>query len=179
MTVKTQEQQSLQALHRVRSRLVRARTAVGNELRGLLNEVGIIVAQGHRVIRQGDIRQLLDERHDQLGATLCNVIHDLLDEWLALDTRIAEYDKRLEAYVQASPCTKQLMSVPGIGPVNATLLVSHMGDPKRFPNGRQFSASIGLVPRQYSSGGKNVLKASPNVATARCGANSFMVPGRL
>ena len=159
VAVKTQEQQSLQALHRVRSRLVRARTAVGNELRGLLNEFGIIVAQGHRVIRQGDIRRLLDERHTQLGTALCDVMHDLLDEWQALDTRIAEYDKRLGAYVQATPSMKQLMSVPGIGPVNATLLFSHMGDPKRFPNGRQFSASIGLVPRQYSSGGKNILKS--------------------
>ena len=159
VTVKTQEQQSLQALHRVRSRLVRARTAVGNELRGLLNEFGIVVAQGHRVIRQGDIRRLLDEQRESLGVALCEVMHDLLNEWQALDIRVTEYDRRLMSYVQAAPCMQQLMSVPGIGPINATLLVAHMGDAKRFPNGRQFSASLGLVPRQHSSGGKSVLKS--------------------
>lgn len=159
VAVKTQEQQTLQALHRVRSRLIRARTAVGNELRGLLHERGIIVPQGHRVMRQGDIHRLLDERREQLGAAFSEVLADLVNEWQSLDSRIAGHDKRLKACVKADTRMQQLMSVPGIGPVNATLLVSHMGDPHRFPNGRQFSASIGLVPRQHSSGGKDILKS--------------------
>lgn len=86
------------------------------------------------------------------------MLEDLLEQWRHLDERIKVYDKRIAAEVKGSEAAQQLMSIPGIGPINATLLMSHMGDPHRFPNSRQFSASIGLVPRQFSSGGKTRLK---------------------
>lgn len=158
VAVKTEAQQALQALHRVRTRLVRDRTATGNELRGLLGEFGLVVAQGHAVIRQGIIREMIDAHHERLGEALCFLLDDLIAQWLALDARIQHYDKRLAALSKASAEAARLMSIPGIGPINATLLMSHMGDPRRFPNGRQFSASLGLVPRQCSSGGKQRLK---------------------
>lgn len=158
VTVKTQAQQTLQAIHRVRTRVSRARTAVGNELRGLLGEFGLIINQGHAVLRQGMVRALIDEKRPTLGEGLCFVLEDLLEQWRHLDERIKVYDKRIAAEVKGSEAAQQLMSIPGIGPINATLLMSHMGDPHRFPNGRQFSASIGLVPRQFSSGGKTRLK---------------------
>nr|WP_163503462.1 IS110 family transposase [Halomonas socia] len=150
---KTLEQQALQAMHRVRSRTIATRTALGNELHGLLAEMGISVAKGHTVFRQGEVRRLLDEHRATLGDDLFVV----LDQWLALDARIRAYDQRLARLAKTTPVCQRLMSVPGIGPVNATLLASHIGDPGRFTNGRCFSASIGLVPRQHSSGGKERL----------------------
>ncbi len=158
VAIKTETQQATQAVHRVRSRLVRDRTAIGNELRGLMGEFGLIVAQGHAMIRQGIIRELLDEQQARLGDELFALLADLLDQWRELDARVTHYDKRLQALAKASEEAQRLMSIPGIGPINATLLFSHLGDPARFPNGRQFSASLGLVPRQYSSGGHSRLK---------------------
>ena len=158
VAIKTQAQQALQALHRVRSRLIRDRTATGNELRGLMSEFGLVVSQGHAVMRQGDVRELLDTQHEHLGDELHLLLTDLLGQWLELDTRVKHYDKRIQALAKASEQAQQLISIPGIGPINATLLISHIGDPARFPNGRQFSASLGLVPRQYSSGGHIRLK---------------------
>lgn len=158
VTIKSEAQQALQALHRVRTRLIRDRTATGNELRGLMGEFGLVVAQGHAVIRQGMVREMIDAHQERLGDELCFLLQDLLAQWLELDARVQHYDKRLAALAKASADAERLMSVPGIGPINATLLMSHMGDPRRFPNGRQFSASLGLVPRQFSSGGKARLK---------------------
>src|SRR5699024_2860322 len=86
------------------------------------------------------------------------LLNDLLDQWLELDARVAHYDKRLQRLAKASEPMQRLMSLPGIGPINATLLFSHLGDPARFPNGRQFSASLGLVPRQRSTGGHSRLR---------------------
>ncbi|EWG99965.1 IS110 family transposase [Halomonas sp. BC04] len=157
VATKTLEQQALQAMHRVRSRAIANRTALGNELHGLLAEMGIIVAKGHSVFRQGEVRRLLAEHRTELGDDLFVVLDDVLDQWLALDNRIRAYDQRLARLAKATPVCQRLLSVPGIGPVNATLLVSHIGDPGRFANGRSFSASIGLVPRQHSSGGKERL----------------------
>ncbi|WP_346795868.1 IS110 family transposase [Halomonas sp. Bachu 37] len=158
VAIKTETQQATQAVHRVRSRLVRDRTAIGNELRGLMGEFGLVVAQGHAMIRQGIIRELLDEQQARLGDELFALLADLLDQWRELDARVTHYDKRLQALAKASEEAQRLMSIPGIGPINATLLFSHLGDPARFPSGRQFSASLGLVPRQYSSGGHSRLK---------------------
>lgn len=158
VAIKTEAQQAIQALHRVRSRLVRDRTAIGNELRGLMGEFGLVVAQGHAVIRQGILRGLLDEQQARLGDELQALLIDLLDQWLELDARVKHYDKRLEMLAKTLKEAQCLMSIPGIGPINATLLLSHLGDPARFPCGRQFSASLGLVPRQYSSGGHSRLK---------------------
>ncbi|MDR5907883.1 IS110 family transposase [Franzmannia qiaohouensis] len=154
---KTLEQQALQAMHRVRSRAITTRTALGNELHGLLAEMGISVAKGHTVFRQGEVRRLLDEHRATLGDDLFVVLDDVLDQWLALDARIRAYDQRLARLAKTTPVCQRLMSVPGIGPVNATLLACHIGDPGRFANGRCFSASIGLVPKQHSSGGKERL----------------------
>ncbi|MFG6179622.1 IS110 family transposase [Halomonas sp. THAF12] len=158
VAIKSEAQQVLQAWHRVRTRLSRERTATGNELRGLLGEFGLVVATGHAVLRQGEVRALIETHRERLGEMLCLLLEDLLDQWAALDTRLKTYDRRLSMLAKASPDAQRLMSTPGIGPINATLLLSQMGNPRRFPNGRQFSASIGLVPRQCSSGGKTRLK---------------------
>lgn len=157
VAIKTPEQQALQAMHRIRSQAVAHRTALGNELRGVMGELGLVVPAGHAVLRQGQARRLLAEHRDRFGDGLFLLLDDLLDQWLALDGRIHAYDDRLQRLAKASAVCQRLMSVPGIGPINATLLVSHLGDPRRFPNGRQFSASLGLVPRQCSSGGKTRL----------------------
>lgn len=158
VAIKTEAQQALQAVHRVRTRLVRERTAIGNELRGLMGEFGLVVAQGHAVLRQGVARELIDRHRERLGSALCALLDDLIAQWREVDERLKGYDKQLMGLAKASAEAERLMSVPGIGPINATLLLSHLGDPRRFPNGRQFSASIGLVPRQFSSGGKARLK---------------------
>ena len=161
------------------ARAIANRTALGNELHGLLAEMGIIVAKGHSVFRHGEVRRLLADHRAALGDDLFVVLDDVLDQWLALDARIRAYDQRLARLAKTTPVCQRLMSVPGIGPVNATLLASHIGDPGRFANGRAFSASIGLVPRQHSSGGKGAIDEHHRAgATARCVDSSPMVHER-
>lgn len=153
---KTVEQQDLQALHRVRERLVKERTAIGNELRGLLGEMGLVINQGHKALRDA-VPRLLEDANNALSIRGRRIIADLRDQWLERDARIAHYDRELQAVARDNPVCRRLQSIPGIGPINATLLYSHAGDASSFRSARHFSASLGLVPRQHASGGKERL----------------------
>jgi transposase len=153
VAVKTVAQQDIQAMHRIRERLIRERTAIGNELRGLLAEQGVVIPRGHTVLRQGFALRLSDIGRD-ISATLRELAMDLHEQWQDRDVRIKEYDRRLLECVNADPICQLLKSIPGIGVVNASLLRCHAGDVRCYRNGRQFSASLGLVPRQHSSGGR-------------------------
>ena len=153
---KSVEQQDVQALHRVRERLVRERTAIGNELRGLLGEFGLVIGRGHHAIREA-VPRILEDASNDLSGRGRRLIADLRDQWLEREERIAHYDRELRAVARDNPVCCRLQTIPGIGPINATLLYSHGGDASNFRSGRHFSAYLGLVPRQYASGGKERL----------------------
>jgi len=151
--IKELAQQDLQALHRVRERLVKARTALINEIRGLLNEYGIILPQGVTKFRQG-LLMTLEREQAKLTELSREVFQQLYAEWLALEERLAHYNERIEAICQAHPVCQRLLTIPGIGPLTATALIAAVNDATHFKNGRQFAAWLGLVPRQHSTGGK-------------------------
>jgi transposase len=151
--IKRIEQQDLQALHRVRERLIKARTALVNEIRGLLHEYGIVLPQGITKFRRLIVERL---EADQAQLTPCGreLFRQLYEEFLALEQRLESYDTKLAAIGQAHPACQRLQTIPGIGPVTATALIAAIGDATQFKNGRQLAAWLGLVPREHSTGGK-------------------------
>ena len=151
--IKSVDQQDLQALHRVRERLMKARTALINETRGLLHEYGIIVPQGASTFRKHVLEKLANEA-TKLTPSSQELFQQLLEELAALDTRIATYDAQLAQVAQTHPVCQRLMTIPGLGELTATALVAAVSDASQFKNGRQFAAWLGLVPRQHSTGGK-------------------------
>jgi len=146
---KTSEQQGQLMVHRVRQSLVAQRTATFNRIRGLLAELGIVLAPGANTVRRDAVRHL-----PTLPSWAATVAADLLDEVTRLDERISQYDHHIVNMARENTAAQQLMRLDGIGKTTATAIVSTLGDGRDFANGRQFAAWLGLVPRQYSSGGK-------------------------
>ena len=152
--VKSLEQQDIQSVHRIRERLVRARVALTNEVRGLLGEYGIIMPQGLLHVRKA-LADTIDSPH--LSSELKDCLRELRDELIELSQRIERFDAKIQNIAQAHPVCKKLQKIDGIGPVTATALVAAIGDGTQFKNGRQCAAWLGLVPRQYTTGGKTRL----------------------
>jgi transposase len=151
--IKELAQQDFQALHRVRERLVKARTALINEIRGLLGEYGIVLPQGITKFRKG-LLPMLEKAQAKLTALGREIFRQLYEEWLTLEKQLVYYNKQLEAICQAHPVCQRLLTIPGIGPLTATALVAAVTEATHFKNGRQLAAWLGLVPRQHSTGGK-------------------------
>jgi transposase len=151
--IKRVEQQDLQALHRIRERLIKARTALVHEIRGLLNEYGIVLPQSMAKFRALIVDKLEDDQA-KLTALSTEIFWHLYDEFLAVEKRLAYYDEKRAAIGQAHPACQRLQTIPGIGPVSATALIAAIGDVTQFKNGRQLAAWLGLVPREHSTGGK-------------------------
>jgi transposase len=151
--IKQPEQPDLQALHRVRERLIKARTALVNEMRGLLLEYGIVLPQGMTKFRPSVV-STLQEEPCTLTALSTEMFWPLHGECLALETRLVYYDEQLAAIGRAHPECQRLQTIPGIGPVTATALVAAIGQATQFKNGRQLAAWLGLVPREHATGGK-------------------------
>ncbi|SMB25783.1 transposase (fragment) [Sterolibacterium denitrificans] len=150
--VKTIEQQSELFLHRARQGYVEQRTALINRVRGLLAELGIVLAQKADTVR----RELAHLLEDLPGS--CNiVVADAITDLERLDARIAEYDRHIAGCAKANADARRLMQLSGIGPTTASALVATVGDGHDFASGRQFAAWLGMVPGQYSSGGKQRL----------------------
>ena len=156
VAVKSVDQQDLQALHRVRERLMKARTALINETRGLLLEYGIVVPQGAATFRKHVLETLVTEKAKLTPQSLA-LFQQLLEELAALDAREATYDTQLAQVAQTHPVCPRLMTIPGLGELTATALVAAVSDATQFKNGRQCAAWLGLVPRQHSTGGKERL----------------------
>jgi len=156
VAVKSVAQQDLLALHRVRSQLVKTRTALCNQLRGLLRERGVVVRVGPIALKRALPSALADE-----GNELSGEMRELLGEmsqWLrTLEERIASCEAKISRYFKHDERCARLAKVPGVGPLAATALVAAVGNAREFKNGRELSAFLGLVPRQHSSGGKRVL----------------------
>jgi transposase len=150
--VKSEQQLDLQSLHRARERLV-ADTTLINQLRSLLLERGITVAQGRRELEK-KLPEILSDPTSGLSARLRQLLSDLRGEWQTLDDRIAAFDDEFVAVARADDAARRLGSVPGIGALNATALVAAVGDGNAFRRGRDMAAWLGLVPRQATTGGK-------------------------
>jgi transposase len=151
VALKSEQQLDMQTLHRARDRLVGERTALINQLRAVLLERGITVAQGRRKL----------ERHlaglngpEGLSQRMRVLIEDMRLQWSELDRRIAELDKELAEWVRNEEAARRLMTIPGIGVLNATALIAAIGQGESFARGRDLAAWLGLVPRQVTTGGK-------------------------
>jgi transposase len=154
--LKTVESQDIQALHRMRSRLVKERTALVNQVRGLLAERGIVIAQGITRLRK-QLPVIVEEVGNALTPLSREVIRELYEELVALDKRITRADYLIKRVFADNESCQKLAQVEGIGPVVATALVAAVGNAKEFANGRHLAAWLGLVPRQCSTGGKERL----------------------
>jgi len=153
--VKTDDQLELQALHRVRSRLIGERTAVTNQIRSFLLERGIPVRQGLRFLRQ-QLPDILAKRIGVLSPRMTRIIEDLIGEWRGLDERIDHVTTEIEALARSNEGCRQLMTVPGIGPIIASAMVAAIGNGTAFATGRDFAAWLGLVPKQMSTGDRTI-----------------------
>jgi transposase len=152
--LKEDEQLDGQVLHRVRSRLVAERTALINQLRAILLERGIVFPQGRRKLEIGLADLLAGEGAAGLSARMRRLLADMQVEWRDLDRRITAFDTELAERARTDPAARRLATIPGIGILNATALVSAIGDGEAFARGRDLSAWLGLVPRQMTTGGK-------------------------
>jgi transposase len=157
VAVKSVAQQDIQALHRVRERIKRARTALSNEMRGLLAEYGIVLPRGVSALRRG-LPEILEDGENGLTGRGRELFAALYEELVAVDERLAVYNRHIETVYREQPCCQRLAKVEGVGPLNATAAVATVADAGVFKNGRQMAAWLGLVPRQHSTGGKTVLR---------------------
>ncbi len=154
--IKSIEQQSVLAVHRVRQGLVRARTGQANQIRGLLAEFGFVVPTGLFHVRER-VPLLLERCADSLPLAFRQLIERMLSHLRDLHQQVNELEAQIKAWHRSSELSRRLEKIPGIGPLTASALVASIADARSFANGRQLSAWLGLVPRQSSSGGKPLL----------------------
>ena len=156
VATKTVEQLDLQALHRVRERLVSQRTGIINQIRAFLLERGIAVRQGRLSLRMA-LPQILAAPPDVLSPRMLHIIEDLAGDWRRLDERIEALSDEIGAIARQDIGCERLMSVPGIGPIIASAMVAAIGSGDTFVKGRDFAAWLGLVPKQISTGDRTIL----------------------
>jgi transposase len=151
VAVKSEEQQAVLALHRMRERLMRERIALTNQLHGLLGEFGFVLPPGLKGLRQ-QLRSILDAA--SLPPLLQGALPDQLEHLGQIEQRLGVLSRQLEHLARASEPCQRLMRHRGVGPLTATAFLAELADARLFRNGRQVSAWLGLVPRQHSSGGR-------------------------
>ena len=151
--IKSPDQQAVLCIHRVRQGLVRDRTSMMNQLRGLLSEFGIIMPKG-RYPAQAAIAGILEEAENSLPMIARRVIDNLWQRIKQANGQIEGYNRELAQLVKESTVARQIMTIPGVGAQTASGVVASVADPRMFKNSRQFSAWLGLVPRQYTTSGK-------------------------
>ncbi len=156
-TVKSVEQQDMRAVHRVRELLVHQRTALINQVRGLLGERGVIIAQTPAAFKRA-MPTVLAQCEGDMTNTFQAILIELLEQLRVLEERIARTNQWIAAFTKNSALCQKIQAIDGVGPITATAMVAAVGDAKEFKNGRHLSAWLGLVPRQYSSGGKSRLQ---------------------
>ena len=156
VATKTSEQLDLQALHRVRERLVSQRTGIINQIRAFLLERGIAVRQGLRFLR-AELPRLLATPPDVLSPRMVGVIEGLAEDWRRLDERIEHLSGEITALARQDAGCERLVSVPGIGPIISSAMVAAIGTGEAFSKGRDFAAWLGLVPKQMSTGDRTIL----------------------
>ena len=156
VATKTADQLDLQALHRVRERLVSQRTGIINQIRAFLLERGVAVRQGQRFLR-AELPRILAAPPDVLSPRMVHVIGELANDWRRLDERIEGLSSEIEAIARRDAGCERLMSVPGIEPIISSAIVAAIGNGDAFGKGRDFAAWLGLVPKQISTGDRIIL----------------------
>jgi len=154
VAIKSVDQQTIQSLHRIRSRLQRDRVAVANQLRGLLAEFDVVLPRSIATLRKR-VPEILDS--DKFIGVQAELFQGLLEELKQSDEQVKQYTKWIEQLAKADPVAVRLVELNGIGVLTASALSAEVADARVFRNGRQLSAYLGLVPRQFSTGGKNRL----------------------
>lgn len=151
--VKTPEQLSMQAIHRVRTGWKRRRTAIGNQVRGLLMEQGVVMAKGDAaLVRTTD--RVLEDATVPMPDPLRDLVAELMGEWQMYRDKLARVDGQLKMLCRTDPAARHLTQIRGVGPIIATAMVCKELNPERFANARQFAAYFGVTPKQHSSGTK-------------------------
>jgi transposase len=153
VTPKTESQQTLSALHRVRQALVRDRVCATNQMHGFLLEFGISLPAGHAVVKR--LSLVLAEH--QLPPRLVAILERLNEHFKYLTEQIGDIEKELQRQLSDDALGQRLLTIPGVGTITASLLASELGDGKQYRCSRDFAAAVGLVPRQYSTGGRSTL----------------------
>jgi transposase len=176
VTVKSVEQQDIQAAHRMRAILLRHCTAMINQMRRLLGERGLTISRSPEAFKRA-IPELLSNSADELTSFCQTLLTELLQHLHALEERIHLIETSIQSFMKKSTLCKKIAEVPGIGPITATAVVAAVGDARQFRNGRHLAAWLGLVPRQYSSGGKSRLHGISRRGDTYCGPCSSMARG--
>ncbi len=156
VAMKTVEQQAILSVHRARQGFVKARTAQGNQIRGLLSEFGIVIPQGIRSIMK-QVPEILEDGENGLPGTMRNLLERLTENLKEMDRQAKELEAQIQLWHRENAASRKLAEIPGLGPITASAIVATVGDAREFRNDRQLAAWMGLVPRQHSSGGKQNL----------------------
>lgn len=157
IAVKTSRQQEIASMHRIRERLVRNRTSLSNEMRGILNEFGHAIPTGMKKLEEV-LLILAGDADNGLSQDMRQMLIEARTELREMTEKISLYEARIGQVCKELEVCQRLIKIAGVGPMTATAIVAHVGDAKIFRNGREMSAYFGLVPGQHSSGGKTVLK---------------------
>ena len=156
VAIKNIEQQAILAVHRARQGLVKARTAQANQIRGLLSEFGIVIPQGiHSIAKR--VPDILEDAENGLPGTMRHLLKRLNDHLKELGRQAEELELQIKLWHKENEASQRLEAIPGIGPITASAIVATVGDATEYKNGRQLAAWLGLVPKQRSSGGKQLL----------------------
>ena len=153
VAVKTEEQQAVLSIHRIRELKVKQRTAEINQIRGILMEFGLVTARGHKAIREW-LPHALESLQERVPRIALKALSQLWSDVQQLDHQIKELEEDLKSWAQTQPDCQRLMQIPGVATLTATATVATIGNAKAFKNGRQFAAFLGIAPRHKGSGGK-------------------------
>ena len=154
--IKTVNQQDIQAVHRIRSELIRHRNAKANQIRGLVAEYGLVAPRQLIALRRA-VLDWLEDAENGLSILFRRLLSGLWEDLKQLESRLGELDQEINVIAKTDPDAKRLQQLRGVGPMVATALVATVGNADQFSNGRQMAASLGLTPRQHSSGDKDRL----------------------
>ena len=154
--IKTVNQQDIQAVHRIRSELIRHRNAKANQIRGLVAEYGLVAPRQLIALRRA-VPDWLEDAQNGLSVLFRRLLSGLWEDLKQLESRITELDREINVIAKTDPDAKRLQQLRGVGPMVATALVATVGNADQFSNGRQMAASLGLTPKQHSSGDKDRL----------------------
>lgn len=154
-SIKTVEQQDMQMLHGLRQNCVAERTAVVNQIRGFLAERGMVIPQGLNQVRK-ELPFILEDAENHLTPLSRELLAECYEKLIEMDKKLKEQQNRINRLCQQNALSRRLLEVPGIGPITATILASDVGDGKGYSKSRDYAASLGVVPRQHSSGDKPV-----------------------
>jgi len=153
VAIKTDDQLDLQALHRVRDRLMARRTALINQIRAFLLERGIVFGKSPIRLREA-LPEVLENVNENLTPRMRNLVAMLWSEWKDLELQIVQRNDEVERIASSDAACRRLRQIPGIGPLVATAIVASIGNGAAFRKGREFAAWLGLLPNQHSTGGK-------------------------